>query len=215
MRQIALLVEGQTEERVVDQVLAPAAREHDIELQPIVVCTSAGHHGGGSWRHYHDKLRPLLEEKHWAAVGLLVDLYGYPKGAPGRSGDQLQDWAMVMAALRAEYPSPRLKPLVVPHETEAWVLAAIEADAGRDWLKPKQIASLRAAIDEAGGPEKVNSRPDLAPSKRLLAICPRYSKVLHGPQWIAEIGLDAVLERCPVFAHRWGSLLSSAEQTEA
>ena len=50
MRQIALLVEGQTEERVVAQVLAPAAWKHDIVLQPIVVCTSAGHHGGGPAR---------------------------------------------------------------------------------------------------------------------------------------------------------------------
>lgn len=118
-------------------------------------------------------------------------------------------------ALHAEYASSRFNPLVVPHETEAWVLAAIDAGAGRDWLKPKQIASLRAAIDEAGGPEKVNSRPDLAPSKRLLAIRSDYSKVLHGPQWIAEVGLGAILERCPVFAHWWGSLLSSADQTEA
>ena len=148
-------------------------------------------------------------------MGLLVDLYGYPKGAPGRSDDLLQDWRTVTSALKEEYPSPRFEPLVVPHETEAWVLAAIDAGAGKDRLQSEDIASLCAAIAEAGGPEKVNSRPDLAPSKRLLAICPRYSKVLHGPQLIAEVGLDAVLERCPVFDCWWRALLGHAEQTEA
>lgn len=213
MRQIALLVEGQTEEKVVNQVLGPTARERDIQLKAIVVQTSASNHGGGSWSHYHDKLQRLLNEKHWAAVGLLVDLYGYPKGAPGRVNELLQDREAVTAALHEKYPSPRFKPLVVPHETEAWVLAAIDAGAGSDLLPPKVIQSLRRVIDEAGGPEKVNSRPDLAPSKRLVKLYQKYSKLRHGPLWIAEVGLQAVLERCPVLDHWWRQLLDHVEQT--
>lgn len=43
MRQVAVLVEGQTEERVIAEVLAPAAFARDVVLTPIIVRTSAGH----------------------------------------------------------------------------------------------------------------------------------------------------------------------------
>ncbi|RRD48388.1 DUF4276 family protein [Arachnia propionica] len=210
MRLIALLVEGHTEERVVDQVLAPAARKHDIVLQPIVVCTSAGHHGGGSWRNYHDKLQVLLKQQHLDTVGILIDLYGYPSGAPGRSPSSTSDREALMQALVDKYDkhdSPRFRPCIVLHEVEAWVLAAIDAGGADKDLEPRQVARVRRAIEEAGGAEAVNSQPDLAPSKRLTRIVPGYLKVVNGPRWIAAAGLGAVLERCPVFKAWWEELL--------
>lgn len=207
MRQVALLVEGQTEERVVSDVLAPAALSRGVLLQPIVVRTSAGHHGGGSWRNYHDKLRVLLNQSHWDTVGILIDLYGYPSGAPGRSPSSTSDREILIQALVDEYDSPRFRPCIVLHEVEAWVLAAIDAGGADGELEPRQVARVRTAIEEAGGAEAVNSRPDLAPSKRLTRIVPGYLKVVNGPRWIAAAGLGAVLERCPVFKAWWEELL--------
>ena len=53
LRQIAIVVEGQTEEAFVVQVLGPALGP-DVHLQPIVTHTSRTAHGalrgGGGWR---------------------------------------------------------------------------------------------------------------------------------------------------------------------
>ncbi|OLL14664.1 DUF4276 family protein [Actinomyces oris] len=218
MRQVVILVEGQTEEALVKEVLGPAASMRGTYVTPVVVTTSAtptgAHHGGGHWKHYHTQLQDLLKASHWHRVGLLLDYYQYPKGAPEReeatsseSLDSTGRQATLMAALRAEYPDPRFRPLVVLHEIEALVLAAIDAGQG-DGLLPRQgLAELRQAITRAHGPEQVNDGPSTAPSKRLEAADPGYMKTVTGPLLVSEAGLPAVLERCPTFKDWWDDLL--------
>ena len=219
MRQVVVLVEGQSEETLVNEVLSPAACARGCWLKPIVVTTSAtptgAHHGGGHRKHYHAKLQGLLRAPHWHRVSLLLDYYQYPKGAPGRevatpseSLDSAGRQAVLMAALNAEYSDPRFRPLVVLHEIEALVLAAIAAGQG-DGLLPRQgLAALRQAITRAGGPEQVNDGPSTSPSKRLEAADPGYMKTVTGPLLVSEAGLPAVLERCPTFKAWWDGLLA-------
>ncbi len=56
MKQVFILVEGQTEEVIVNDVLVPPARARGFVLTPTVVITSATptgtHRGGGGWRQY-------------------------------------------------------------------------------------------------------------------------------------------------------------------
>ena len=215
MRQVCILVEGQTEEAVVKTLLIDAAQARGIYLTPIIVRTSltpAGvSRGGGSWKHYDKQLNELLSQSHWDAIGLMVDYYGYPSGAPGfelseASGDQRQP--QIVAALKEHYPDPRFHPLVVLHEIESLVLAAIRAGGGRGLLSEKTIEHLIRAIDDAGGPEKINNGEKTSPSKRLLALEPEYGKTSTGISILREVGLTAVLDRCPVFAAWWRTLLS-------
>lgn len=218
MRQVVILVEGQTEEALVKEVLGPAASMQGTYVTPVVVTTSAtptgAHHGGGHWKHYHTQLQDLLKASHWHRVGLLLDYYQYPKGAPEReeatSSESLGSTgrqATLMAALRAEYPDPRFRPLVVLHEIEALVLAAIDAGQGDGLLSRQGLAELRQAITRAHGPEQVNDGPSTAPSKRLEAADPGYMKTVTGPLLVSEAGLPAVLERCPTFKDWWDDLL--------
>lgn len=219
MRQVVILVEGQTEETLIKEVLGPAASKCETYVTPVVVTTSAtptgAHHGGGHWKHYHAKLQGLLKAPHWHRVGLLLDYYQYPRGAPGRdvatpseSLDSAGRQSALMAALSAEYPDPRFHPLVVLHEIEALVLAAIDAGQGNELLPKQGLADLRQAITRAGGPERVNDGPDTAPSKRLEEADPSYMKTVTGPLLVSEAGLPAVLERCPTFKAWWEDLLA-------
>ncbi len=41
MKRVVVLVEGQTEEALVDEVLAPAALARGVHLVPVIVITSA------------------------------------------------------------------------------------------------------------------------------------------------------------------------------
>ena len=131
MKQVFILVEGQTEEVIVNNVLAPSARARGFALTPTVVITSATptgvHRGGGGWRQYDIRLRSLLGASHAHRIGLLIDYYQYPQGAPGYGigGNGTQRQRDLMHALRTHYPDPRFRPLVVLHEIEALVLAAI------------------------------------------------------------------------------------------
>ena len=215
MRQVCILVEGQTEEAVVKTLLIDAAKARDIYLIPIIMRTSltpaGASRGGGSWKHYDRQLNDLLSQSHWDLVGLIIDYYGYPSGAPGfelpeAPGDQRQQ--QIVAALKEHYPDPRFHPLVVLHEIESLVLAAIRSGGGRGLLSEKTIEHLIRAIDDAGGPEKINNGEKTSPSKRLLTLEPEYGKTSTGISILQEVGLAAVLDRCPVFAAWWRTLLS-------
>lgn len=215
MRQVCILVEGQTEEAVVKTLLIDAAEARAIYLIPIIVRTSltpaGASRGGGSWKHYDRQLNDLLSQSHWDLVGLIIDYYGYPSGAPGfelpeAPGDQRQQ--QIVAALKEHYPDPRFHPLVVLHEIKSLVLSAIRAGGGRGLLSEKTIEHLIRAIDDAGGPEKINNGEKTSPSKRLLTLEPEYGKTSTGISILREVGLAAVLDRCPVFAAWWRTLLS-------
>lgn len=129
MKQVCILVEGQTEEAVVKTLLIDAAKARDIYLIPIIVRTS---------------LTP----------------------------------------------------------------AGVSRGGGHDLLSENTIEHLIRAIDDAGGPEKINNGEKTSPSKRLLALEPEYGKTSTGISILREVGLAAVLDRCPVFAAWWRTLLS-------
>ena len=48
-------------------------------------------------------------------------------------------------------------------------------------------------------PEDINSSPEGAPSKRLLALKSEYNKVLAGNLIALEVGIMSMLEKCPRF----------------
>ncbi|MDO4888756.1 MAG: DUF4276 family protein [Actinomycetaceae bacterium] len=217
-RRIALLVEGQTEEAFVNTLLAPSALSREVFLTPIVVKTSAtptgSRKGGGGWKGYDSMLIELLRQPHWHRVGLMIDYYGYPPGAPGRDQRRFDtgNRRQLTEELTSHYGSPaaadRFHPLIVKHEFESLVLAAIDAGAGDGVMPGKALRSLRAAIKQAGAPEDVNDGASTSPSKRIEHAYPRYSKTLDGIRLIEEVGLTAVLERCPVFNAWWQELLA-------
>ena len=215
MRQVCILVEGQTEEAIVNTLMTDAAAARSIYLTPIIVHTSltptVASRGGGSWKHYDRQLNDLLSQSHWDAISLMVDYYGYPSGAPGfelpeAPGNQRQP--QIVEALKGHYSDPRFHPLVVLHEIESLVLAAIDAGGGRDLLSEKTIEHLIRLMADAGGPENINGDERTSPSKRLLALEPEYGKTSTGISILREAGLAAVLDRCPVFAAWWRGLLA-------
>lgn len=215
MRQVCILVEGQTEEAVVNTLMIDAAAARDVYLTPIIVRTSltpaGASRGGGSWKHYDKQLNDLLSQSHWDAIGLMVDYYGYPSGAPGfelpeAPGNQRQP--QIVATLKNHYHDPRFHPLVVLHEIESLVLDAIRSGGGRGLLSENTIEHLIRMMDDAGGPESINGGEKTSPSKRILALEPEYGKTSTGISILQEVGLAAVLDRCPVFAAWWRTLLS-------
>ena len=56
-------------------------------------------------------------------------------------------------------------------------------------------------------PEDINTTPEGAPSKRLLAINEQYDKVIEGNVIALEVGIEAMLSHCPRFREWVNSLV--------
>jgi hypothetical protein len=222
---LVVVVEGQTEEAFVNDVLGPHLWSHGVFAAATIVGTpkrrgsSPLKKGGGDWPRWERDIRRILAEQHQAdaRVSTLLDLYGLPAGFPGLEAhgtDQntVRRCENLEAALANTFGDWRLIPYVQRHEFEALVLAALASLRG--FLDaPDDLAGLdglsAAIADQA--PEDVDDGKETAPSKRLLAHVPSYEKTVHGPLSVADLGLPALRARCPRF-HAWVSKLESLGQ---
>ncbi len=92
----------------------------------------------------------------------------------------------------------RVRCHIMLHEYET-LLYADPALCGAYLSTPNLTAAMTAAVLEVGEPELVNDGPTTAPSKRLLAACPRYAKSTDGPTIVEKIGLERLRSSCPHF----------------
>jgi hypothetical protein len=133
VRRIHILVEGQTEEIVVREVIAPALAP-DIWLQPVLLTTkrlagAPSHKGGVStWTKIEKDIRLLLRDSSASHVTTLLDYYGLPSDCPGMparpSGTAYERVAYAEEQMYLAVGESRFVPHLVLHETEAWVFAA-------------------------------------------------------------------------------------------
>jgi len=204
MRRLHFLVEGQTEETVARDLIVPhfEALGWSVSVSLLMTKRVAGqpsHRGGAtSWAKMLTDIRLLLGS--FDVVTTIIDYYGCPSDTPGMAdrpdGNAHVRVRHIEAAVRAAVNHPCFLPNLVLHETEAWVLAAVE-QLGEVLGDPAGTAAIRKVVEEAGGPELVNDGPTTAPSKRLRAQWPAYQKTLDGPLALAELGLAGLRQRCP------------------
>jgi hypothetical protein len=208
-----VVVEGQTEESFVKDMLAPHLWHRGVFAAATIVGTPKRRgsvplkKGGGGWTRWERDIRRILGEQHQTNVRVttLFDLYGLPTGFPGLAehgcdSDTVRRCDNLEAALACAFNDWRLIPYVQRHEFEALVLASLGSligllDATED------LAGLQELSAEIAGrlPEDIDDGQDTAPSKRLWAKIPGYSKTVHGPLAAADTGLPALRSRCPRF----------------
>jgi hypothetical protein len=203
MKRLHVLVEGQTEETFVRDVLTAHLAAFDVHPNPVLLKTkrvkSGGAFRGGvtSTEQVIGDIRRLLGDTGAAAVTTMIDYYALPDDFPGMStrpaGDAYARVAHVEQALTQAIGNPRLDAHLVLHEYEAWVFSAPSAChwVFDDPAVPEGIAAT------AGGAEKIDDGPATAPSKRLVSVFPSYRKTLHGPMAVGAIGLPAMRAACP------------------
>jgi len=223
MMRVYVVVEGQTEETVVKDVLVPHLSPMGVHLFPIMVKTSSGHKGGGShWAKRENDIRKLLKQHQGQGVRVttLFDLFRLPNGFPGMDEhgadtDTSRRCDALQKAMAEVFDDWRFIPYLQRHELEALVLASLDGLEGtlddRDALRG--LADLKDEI-RGQAPEDINDGPETAPSKRLMRRIPGYRKTLHGPMAIEDTGLQAVRDRCPRFDSWITTLESLAEEQQ-
>lgn len=210
-RWLHILVEGQTEETLVRNVLEPHLARHGFSVsQSILVTrrvagTSWNRGGVGSWTKLAAELRLLLRNTRLDVLTTVIDYYGLPSDTPGWTGQPAgsarQRVEYIEAAMADDVDDSRFVPHLVMHETEAWVFAAAD-QLGELYGDPDLARKMHDQTARAGGVELIDDGPQTAPSKRILALRPSYVKTADGPLAVADLGLPALRAACP-HLHDW------------
>jgi hypothetical protein len=209
MSRLYVLVEGQTEEAFVRELLVPHYARSERFLTPIIVSTSPGYKGGVvSYAKVKPQILRLCKQDTDAYVTTMFDLYALPTDFPGKvapaypvRGTGHQKAVFLEALLAQDISQPNFLANLMVHEYEA--LLYTQPSMFTQWTDDANVVSaLSAAVVGAGSPEDVNDSPQTAPSKRILAAMPGYQKTFHGPLIACDIGLDAMRQACPHF-HAW------------
>jgi hypothetical protein len=217
LKRVHVLVEGQTEETFVNQILHHHLTGFGVHLTPVLIVTKLVKSGpnfkGGvtTYRHVRKGLQRLLNDSSVAAVTTMIDYYGLPPDFPGL--DRMPEGRTtcyqrvehLQKALEEDLGDRRLLPYFSLHEFEALLLVA-PGEIGRRF--PESAAEigeqLRDAVDLFESPEEVNDGDETHPAARLLRLAPTYRKALHGPVIAERIGIGPLRDRCPHF-DRWVS----------
>ena len=207
------IVEGQTEETFVNQVLKPYLGDRYVWADARCVLTSR--RGGvkyrGGFRNYAQPRRDILswlreDQNADARFTTAFDLYRLPPDFPGYgeaqvAADPYAKVRMLEAALRDDIGNWRFIPYLQLHEFETLLLSEPDQLAAHFTDGQARIQNLVAMAGQVANPELINDGPDTAPSKRIIAEIPEYAgmKPSAGPIVAEKIGLANLRLRCRHF----------------
>ena len=215
MKRLYLLVEGQTEETFVREVLVPQYASSQLYLTPILLSTSPGFKGGvTSYAKVKPQIMRLCRQDRDAVVTTMIDLYALPRDFPGRldsaypsNGSGAQKALFLEGRLASNIAERNFMPFIMAHEFEALLFS--DPDKFGDWADSAYVVErLRSIAASVPSPEDINDTPQRAPSKRIVSEMPSYEKTFHGPLIAAEIGLSVLRQRCGHFS-AWLTQLES------
>lgn len=214
-KRLFIVVEGQTEEEFVKDLMAPYLENHGIYVYPVIIHTSKGHKGGFvNYDHLRNDIkRLLLSQGNEVVVTTFVDFFRCPE-LPGKDEwsnitDHHERVIAMENAMNNDINDWRFYPYIQLHEFEAVLFSS---DQGfLKYFDNKDAVQLQGIISRYENPEEINSTPEGAPSKRLLKIVPEYDKVMYGNIIALEIGISRILERCPRFREWINTLITVCE----
>lgn len=209
-KRLYIVVEGQTEEEFVKDLMAPYFQDHGIYIYPMIIHTSRGHKGGFvNYEHLKNDINKLLKSQgDDVVVSTFVDFFRCPE-LPGteewsKNPNHYERVVKMENAMSQDINDWRFYPYIQLHEFEAVLFSS---DKGFiKYFDYEHARQLQGIVDSYDNPEDINSTPEGAPSKRLLRIVPEYDKVMFGNIVALEIGITTILEKCPRF-RAWVELL--------
>lgn len=208
MKRVLVLVEGQTEERFMKDVVCPHLWEINLDLNPKIAVTKRVKSGpdfkGGitDYQKVANDVNRLLSDTDAVAVTTFIDYYGLPSDFPGMTsrppGNPIQRVGHVETEWRNQIADLRFHPYLMTHEFEALLFAKPD-ELSAALNVPNVLSQLEEVRASFSTPEEINESPESAPSKRILSISPGYQKTVHGPMVAGRIGLQLIREQCTHF----------------
>lgn len=214
-----ILVEGQTEERFVKDVLAPSFWPVGLYIEPTLLVTKRVKDGsnfkGGvtNFSKFKSDINRLINGSRSALVTTFIDYYGLPMDFPGMTTRPLhssnESCVSYLEKKIAQHFGNKgnFLPFFMLHEFETLLFSNVEV-LPRVMTSIEKTDDFSAIRDDFDTPEDINDNPETAPSKRIVQLFPGYRKTLHGPNAARRIGLDVMRSECPHFA-KWMTQLET------
>lgn len=201
MIRLGVVVEGETEEAFVNQLLDAHLRTVGIETEPILL--------KGDVTVSRLAIFMGLAFRQHGMVTSLVDYYGFrDKGTDSVAELEQRILTSVQDKLGQTVDPSLVIPYVQQYEFEALLFSQVSAFRDVLGLSQTTLSQLNAAREQFASPEEINDSPVTAPSKRIAGILPHYNKVTYGPQIAQAIGLPTIRRECPRF-NSWVARLES------
>lgn len=212
MVEVIIIAEGQTEERFIKQLIAPAVRQLQIYVKPLLMNTSQKAKGGAvSFDRLKFNVRNVLRREETIFLSTFLDLYALDSGFPSfNEAKQKTDVYTRVQHLERSLKHAivehigcrpdRFLPHIQPYEFEGLLFSDIEALCSIEpsWTSGlRDLQAVRASVDT---PEHINDGYETKPSKRLeKTLLPRYQKTTHGPRAAERITLSVIERECSHF----------------
>jgi hypothetical protein len=207
MTRVYIVVEGQTEESFVNEVLAPALTPRRVYLYPTLL---GGKGGRVNYARVREDILLRLKQDRSAFCSTMLDFYGLGRGFPGTplppnlsNLDKVTHIEQeVKKDIIAQAPDLRSAIRFIPylqlHEYEG-LLFSNPAAFARGIYQPSLEKALTDIRRKFTTPEDINDSTETAPSKRVLELCTGYRKPLYGALAALEVGIGAMRRECPHF----------------
>ena len=207
------VVEGQTEERFVNEVLSPYLADRSIYVAVHCITTQYNRHtphikyrgGLSTYRHAYDDIQRWIrrENDRTTRFTTMFDLYGLPSDFPGyaKAAEELDPYSRVNVlenALQESINDWRFIPYIQIHEFESLLFSDIEKLGIRFPQYSEKIQRLAKETSNFRSPELINDGAKTAPSKRIIEVFPEYhpQKVFLGTLLTSEIGIPTLKANC-------------------
>ncbi len=193
MARLYLFAEGTTEQTFANTVLIAHARKK-----------GRIHRGGGrNFTAMQNDINRFLKQESGRDVFFttMVDLYALHANFPGKEEaeklrhDPYQRVDALEKSWFDETGDRRFIPFIQLHEFEAYLFVDVSQFAFFFDNANSQISALQ----DVQPPELIDDGQDTAPSKRIIAQFPNYSKTTVSPQMAELIGLENIRSKCPHF----------------
>ena len=209
-----LIVEGQTEEGFVNNILAPHLGAYSVWASARCVMTKrtarAKYSGGipNYAKAKNDILNWLREDSNSdARFTTMFDLYGLPDDFPGyedamRTDNPYDRVRHLEDALREDISDRRFIPYIQLHEFESLLLSDPSKFDVHFLNDDTGIRNLVQLVSDYESPELIDQGTETAPSKRIISEIPRYEKqkTSAGPRVAEAIGLPTIRAKCKHFS---------------
>jgi hypothetical protein len=208
MNRIRVLVEGQTEQTFIKDILIPYFDTRQIYLHAVKLRRQGGI---TPYERAKEVIVRSLKEDAALICTTMVDFYGMPTDWPGREqanrcqscadkADIIESSILkdIAGQLGNSLNPNRLMPYVQMHEFEALLFSSPLKLA--ESLGDKKLSSIFLTIrNEFSTPEEIDDHYDTCPSRRIEGVFEGFKKTINGISAASRIGLVTMRQECPHF----------------
>lgn len=221
--EVYIVVEGQTEQIFVRDILAPEMAYKGIYLQPTQIGKPGQKGGDIRFERAQADIGKFLWQRPNTYITTMFDYYRLESGWPGKERTLGKHTSVEKATRIEDATFTRIKELFPDHNVEGRFIPYIEmyefeallfSDAsilaGRLNVKTSKIEDI---LKECREPEEIDDGPNTSPSKRLISIDNSYRKSAMGKTISEAIGIQTIRQKCPHF-NNWISKIEQLVKVE-